>query len=58
MIGPRSRAVAAPQLMGNRFAPGAGCDVSRMWSVRLDRVIARYPQNGDGPPNDGPKRRN
>src|SRR5438128_2408537 len=41
MIGPRSRAVAAPHTMGKRgFAPGAGCDVSRIWSVRLGRVIA------------------
>ena len=41
MMGPRSRAVAAPQAMGKRgLAPGAGCEVRRIWSVRFGRVIA------------------
>src|SRR4051794_36071997 len=41
MTGPRSRAVAAPQTMGKRaFAPGSGCDVRRICSVRLERFIA------------------
>ena len=41
MMGPRSRAVAAPQAIGNRgLAPGAGWEVRRIWSVRLGRVIA------------------
>ena len=40
----------APQWIGkSSLAPGAGCEVRRIWSVRLERVIAR-PQNGDGPP--------
>src|SRR3954467_7399369 len=41
MTGPRSRAVAAPQTMGKRaFAPGSGCDVRRICSVRFEPVIA------------------
>src|SRR5436190_22440518 len=53
--GPRSRAVGAPQAIGNRgFAPGAGWEVSRIWSVRLGRVIAvpKMPtaRHYDGPP--------
>src|SRR6267154_484647 len=50
MIGPRSRALAAPQAIGKlSLAPGAGCEVMRIWSTRFDRVIAG-PLNGDGPP--------
>ena len=31
ITGPRSRALAAPQVIGNfSFAPGAGCDVMRI----------------------------
>src|SRR4051812_27398287 len=41
MTGPRSRAVAAPQTIGKRaLAPGSGCDVRRICSVRLEPVIA------------------
>jgi hypothetical protein len=48
--------VAAPQWIGKvSLAPGAGCEVIRIWSTRLERVIAMYPYvvdplNGDGPP--------
>src|SRR4030088_1115711 len=45
MIGPRSRAVGAPQLIGKRcLAPGAGCEVRRIWSVRLETVMAAGPK--------------
>ena len=41
MMGPRPRAASAPQAIGNRgLAPGAGWEVSRIWSVRFGRVIA------------------
>ena len=54
--GPRSRAVGAPQAIGNRgFAPGAGWDVSRIWSVRLGRVIA-VPKKSTARHYDGPTR--
>ena len=50
MIGPRSRAVPAPHATGKRgLAPGAGCEVRRMWSMRFIWVIAD-PQNVNGPP--------
>ena len=51
ITGPRSRALAAPQLIGNVcLAPGAGCEVRRIWSIRFEPVIATDPRNGDGPP--------
>src|SRR5438132_1270060 len=51
MIGPRSRAVGAPQWIGKRcFAPGSGCEVSRIWSGRFDLFIEVDPQKLDGPP--------
>src|SRR5947209_7273346 len=54
--GPRSRAVGAPQTIGNRgFAPGAGWEVSRIWSVRLGRVIA-VPKKSTARHYDGPPR--
>src|ERR1700680_3803513 len=56
MTGPRSRAVGAPQPIGNRgFAPGAGWEVSRIWSVRLGRVIA-VPKKSTARHDDGPTR--
>src|ERR1700680_268978 len=56
MTGPRSRAVGAPQEIGNRgFAPGAGWEVSRIWSVRLGRVIA-VPKKSTARRCDGPHR--
>src|ERR1700722_3141500 len=30
--------------------PGAGCEVRRIWSIRLERDIAKDLLNGDGPP--------
>src|SRR5436190_20129259 len=54
--GPRSRAVGAPQTIGNRgFAPGAGWEVSLIWSVRLGRVIA-VPKKSTARHYDGPPR--
>src|ERR1700733_12359296 len=51
ITGPRSRALAAPQSIGKVcLAPGAGCEVRRIWSIRLERVIVTDPRNGDGPP--------
>ena len=45
ITGPRSRALAAPQAIGNlSLAPGAGCEVMRIWSTRLERVIATNPE--------------
>src|SRR5215471_1051284 len=61
--GPRSRAVAAPQRMGKRLgAPAPGCEVSRIWPLRLvvidlSRTLAAS-QNAKGPsptkPNERP----
>ena len=43
ITGPRSRAVGAPQWIGKRtFAPGSGCEVRRIWSVRLERVMVTH----------------
>src|ERR1044071_6597294 len=62
ITGPRSRAVAAPQRMGKRpGVPAPGCEVSRIWPLRLvvmaSRVLAA-PQNAKGPsptkPNERP----
>src|ERR1700733_2082178 len=45
MTGPRSRALSAPQWIGKcTFAPGSGCDVSRIWSLRLERFMVRIPK--------------
>ena len=45
ITGPRSRALAAPQAIGKlSLAPGAGCEVMRIWSTRLERVIATNPE--------------
>src|SRR5882757_11403498 len=45
ITGPRSRALAAPQAIGKlSLAPGAGCEVMRIWSTRLERVIATDPE--------------
>ena len=45
ITGPRSRALAAPQWIGkSSLAPGAGCEVIRIWSTRLERVIAMDPE--------------
>src|SRR5262245_39574589 len=50
MMGPRSRGLAAPQLIGKRgLAPGAGCEVRRMWSARFTPVI-RDPRKTKAPP--------
>src|ERR1051326_6838607 len=62
ITGPRSRAVAAPQRMGKRLGvPAPGCEVSRIWPLRLvvmaSRVLAAS-QNAKGPsptkPNERP----
>src|SRR5579871_4177921 len=46
ITGPRSRAVAAPHRIGKlSLPPGAGCEVIRMWSTRLERFIAVYPSD-------------
>src|ERR1700758_3871245 len=51
MMGPRSRASAAPQWMGNAcFPPGSGWDVRRMWSVRFERFMS-VSQKANGPPD-------
>ena len=43
-----------PQLIGKRgLAPGAGCDVRRMWSVRFTPVI-RDPETSIARLQDGP----
>src|SRR5882762_8856020 len=45
ITGPRSRALGAPQAIGKlSLAPGAGCEVMRIWSTRLERVIATNPE--------------
>src|SRR6202022_1191079 len=45
ITGPRSRALAAPQAIGKLSSPpGAGCEVMRIWSTRLERVIATDPE--------------
>src|ERR1035438_7990909 len=45
ITGPRSRALAAPQRIGKlSLAPGAGCEVIRIWSTRLERVILMDPE--------------
>src|SRR3954451_19174706 len=52
MMGPRARALSAPHVIGNGcFAPGSGCDVRRIWSVRFARCIQKVTlQNENGPP--------
>ena len=59
MIGPRSRAVGAPQWIGKRiFAPGSGCEVRRIWSGRFGVFIAVVLSSPEKSPtarrNDGP----
>ena len=40
ITGPRSRAEAAPHLIGSFApAPGSGCEVSRIWVVRFSDVM-------------------
>src|SRR5262245_57857838 len=55
ITGPRSCAFAAPHAIGKAcFAPGTGCDVRRMWSGRLGRVIAVVPETATARHDDGP----
>src|ERR1700680_3345699 len=57
MIGPRARAFSAPQRIWNRgFAPGSGCDVSRIWSGRLPVIVDDAKKVDGPPPRDGPRR--
>src|ERR1700693_486300 len=50
MIGPRSRAVGAPQWIGQRtFAPGSGCEVRRIWSGRFEVFIVASPEKARRP---------
>ncbi|BCM86184.1 hypothetical protein mvi_46450 [Methylobacterium indicum] len=50
MIGPRSRGSAAPQRIGQRAAPGSGCEVSRICDERLELVMrTRRPSTEKAP---------
>src|SRR3981081_2708268 len=55
MIGPRCFAVAAPHSIGKRaFAPGSGCEVRRICSVRFEPTIAMDPERRRPAAFDGP----
>src|SRR4051812_42736989 len=44
ITGPRSAGEAAPQRIGNRAAPvpGSGCEVNRIWVLRLSVLMAAF----------------